>query len=197
MGFTIAPGTPAPPFALPGVDGRTWSLEDFADAPVLVIVFTCNHCPYVVGSEARMIAFHRDYAPRGVAMVGINANDAVRFPEDGFDEMAKRAERLGFTWPYLRDETQDVAKSYGAIKTPHYFVLDADRIVRYTGRMDDNPRHPGQESTHELRDAVDDLLAGRPVATPVTEPVGCTVKWDGRDPHWIPADICDFTPSAE
>ena len=195
MGFTLEPGAQAPDFSLPGVDGKTYSLADFADKKVVVVMFTCNHCPFVVGSEERMIAFYNDCAPRGVGMVGINSNDSERFAQDSFENMKARARERGFPWPYLRDETQETAKAYGAIKTPHYFVLDGEGVVRYTGRMDDNPRNPGQETTHELRDAVDELLAGKPVSAPVTDAMGCTVKWIGKDPHWIPTDVCDFIPA--
>lgn len=197
MGFTIDIGKQAPDFSLPGVDGKDWSLGDFADSRLLVVMFTCNHCPFVVGSEDRMKTFYADYKERGVAMVGINSNETDEHVTDTFDHMVARAKEIGFGWPYLRDDSQDVAKAYGAQRTPHYFVLDENRVVRYTGRMDDDPRNPGQETTCELRDAVDDLLADREVAVPVTDSIGCNVKWWGMDAHWMPQDICDFIPAKD
>jgi peroxiredoxin len=192
MAFTLQIGEKAPAFSLPGVDGKTWSLEDFSDAKLLVVVFSCNHCPYVVGSEDRMNAFYDDYQDKGVAMVAINSNETEGHPTDDFDHMVERAKAKGFEFPYLRDESQEVAKAYGALRTPHYYVFDADRTLQYTGRMDDNPREPGQESTHELRDAVDALLAGETPAAPVTNPIGCNVKWKGQDAHWMPPEACDL-----
>jgi peroxiredoxin len=192
MAFTLQIGEKAPDFSLPGVDGKTWSLEDFSDAKLLVVVFSCNHCPYVVGSEDRMNAFYDDYQDKGVAMVAINSNETEGHPTDDFDHMVERVKAKGFEFPYLRDESQEVAKAYGALRTPHYYVFDADRTLQYTGRMDDNPREPGQESTHELRDAVDALLAGETPAAPVTNPIGCNVKWKGQDAHWMPPEACDL-----
>jgi peroxiredoxin len=192
MAFTLQIGEPAPDFELPGVDGDTYSLGSFQDAKVLVVVFSCNHCPYVVGSEDRMKAFHADYADKGVALVAINANETDNHPTDTFDHMVTRATEKGFDFPYLRDESQDVARAYGALRTPHYFVFDADRRLRYTGRMDDNPREPGKQTTHELRDAVDALLAGKEPPTAVTNPIGCNVKWKGKEEHWMPPEACDL-----
>ncbi|MGD0091630.1 MAG: thioredoxin family protein [Planctomycetota bacterium] len=192
MGFTIEIGKRAPQFSLPGVDGKVCKLKDFAKAKVVVLSFTCNHCPAVKGNEARERAFVNAYAPKGVVYIAINANDTAFHPDDSFEHMQERAKSLGFTWPYLRDETQDAAKAYGAQRTPHFFVLDAQRRVVYTGRMDDNPHDGSQATTHELRDALDALLAGKPIAVPVTEPSGCNVKWRGKDAHWMPNSLADF-----
>ncbi len=192
MPFTLPIGQPAPDFALPGVDGKTYSLASFKNAPLLVVVFTCNHCPYVVNSLDRQKKFYADYSARGVAMIGINANEDTGHPEDSFEKMAEFAPRNGITWPYVRDESQQVALAYGALRTPHYYVFDNDRKLRFTGRMDDNPRNPGQEKTHELRDAVDALLAGRQPVVPLTNPIGCNVKWQGKERHWMPAEACDL-----
>lgn len=139
-----------------------------------------------------MMDFDRDYQSRGVAFVAINSNAQTTYADDSFEGMKARALERGFEFPFLHDETQQVALDYGALKTPHYFVFDAERKLRYTGRMDDNPRHPGQETTHELRDAVDALLEGREVAVPLTNPLGCNVKWKGKDKHWMPAEACDI-----
>jgi peroxiredoxin len=196
MGFGIGIGDKAPDFSLCGVDGKNYSLEDFKDRDILVVVFTCNHCPYVIGSEDRMIRFYKEYAPKGVGMVGINSNETDNHPGDTFDNMVARAKERGFEWPYLRDESQDVAKAYGAMKTPHYFVFDSDRILRYKGRMDDNPKNESAAETNELRQAVDELLEGGEVSIPETEPIGCNVKWWGKAEHWMPADACDFLPGS-
>ncbi len=192
MSFTLQLNDKAPDFALPGVDGRTWTLADFADAKILIVVFSCNHCPYVIGSEDRMIDFSRKYAPRGVAMVAINSNETRDHPEDSMPKMIERANEKSFPFPYLRDDTQEVALKYGALRTPHYFVFDTDRKLRYTGRMDDNPRTPGAQTTHELADAVDDLLASRDVRVPLTNPIGCNVKWWGKPHKWMPPEACDL-----
>jgi len=192
MAFTLALGAKAPDFDLPATDGRNYSLASFKDAKVLVVLFTCNHCPYVIGSEDRMIRFVADYAPRGVAMVAINSNETEQHPADSFDHMKQRAKEKNFKFPYLRDETQQVALAYGALRTPHYYVFDAQRKLRYTGRMDDNPRNPGKETTHELRDAIDAVLAGKEPTVPLTNPIGCNVKWQGKDHHWMPAEACDL-----
>lgn len=192
MAFTLALGDSAPDFSLPATDGRTYSLADFAASPVLVIVFSCVHCPYVVGSEDRFMAFDADYRGSGVRLVAINSNSQNTYPDDNLEGMIARAQEKGFRFPFLRDESQQVALAYGALRTPHFYVFDAERKLRYTGRMDDNPKFAGQETTRELRDAVEDLLAGREVAGPLTNPLGCNVKWDGQGAHWMPADACDL-----
>jgi peroxiredoxin len=192
MSFTLPLNSKAPHFDLPGTDGRRYGLESFKDAKILVIVFSCNHCPYVIGSEDRMIRFYVDYAPHGVALVAINSNETDQHPTDSFENMKQRAKEKGFKFPYLCDESQQVALAYGALRTPHYYVFDAQRQLRYTGRMDDNPRNPGKETTHELRDAVDALLAGKDPKIPLTNPIGCNVKWCGKDHHWMPPEACDL-----
>lgn len=192
MAFTLQLGESAPEFNLPGVDGKSCSLADFAEAKLLLVVFSCNHCPYVIGVEDRMNAFYADYVSKGVAMVAINSNETENHPTDSFEHMKERAREKGFQFSYVRDESQETARAYGALRTPHYYVFDADRKLRYTGRMDDNPRNPGQETTHELRDAVDALLAGKEPAVPLTNPIGCNVKWQDQDAHWMPADACDL-----
>lgn len=192
MPFTLSLNASAPDFNLPATDGKTYSLADFKNAKLLVIGFTCNHCPYVIGSEDRIIDFAKTYAARGVQLVAINSNDTVAHPDDSFDDMVKRAKDKHFPFPYLHDATQDIARAYGALRTPHFYVFDADRKLKYTGRFDDNPRTPGAQKTHDLRDAVDAILAGRSPAVPLTNPIGCNVKWRGQDAHWMPADACDL-----
>jgi peroxiredoxin len=196
MAFTLQIGQIAPDFSLLGTDGRQHSLADFKDAKVAIVFFSCNHCPYVVGSEDRMIAFAKRYAPRGVKMMAINSNETDNHPGDSFEHMVQRANEKKFPFAYVRDDTQETARAYGALRTPHYYVFTKnDRgqwALRYTGRMDDNPRTPGAEKTHELADAVDALLDGRPVAVPVTNPIGCNVKWKDQDNHWMPPEACDL-----
>jgi peroxiredoxin len=194
MSFTLQIGQKAPPFHLPATDGRAYQLSDFASSPLLVISFTCNHCPYVIGNESREKAFVEKYRPQGLAYVAINSNDVNAYAEDDFPHMVQRAKTLHFTWPYLHDESQAIAKAYGAIKTPHFFLFDQNRLLRYVGRLDNSPRDKSLAHSHELADAVDDLLAHRTggVRLPVTDAIGCTVKWRGKGKHFIPNDACDL-----
>ena len=164
-------------FDLRGVDGERYSLSSFADKKAVVVIISCNHCPTVVAYEDRMIAIQKDYEDRGVALVAINPNDEVNYPSDSLENMVIRAKGKGFNFPYLRDESQDVAGAYGATRTPEVFVLDSDRRVVYHGRIDDNEHAPSLVQSHDLRKALDELLVGKPISTPETTPVGCTVKW--------------------
>ncbi|HEX9995626.1 MAG TPA: thioredoxin family protein [Abditibacterium sp.] len=197
MAFTLSIGAQAPDFSLPGVDGRSYSLADFADFPVLVVCFSCVHCPYVVGCEERMMQFDADYKDRGVAFVSINSNAETTYADDSLEGMKARAAERGFKFPFLHDASQEVALAYGALKTPHFYVFDTQRKLRYTGRMDDNPRNPGQETTSELRDAVEAILHNQPVALPLSNPIGCNVKWAGKEKHWMPAEACDLVLPAK
>jgi peroxiredoxin len=173
---TLAVGVKAPDFKLPGVDGRTYSLASFASKPVLAIIFSCNHCPYVKAFEDRMVSIQSDYAPKGVQLVAINSNDEKAYPEDRFPEMVQRAKDKGFNFPYLRDESQEVVTAYGAVCTPHVFAFDKGRVLRYRGRIDDS-KDPTRVTSPDLRNALDDLTAGREVRTPDTRPFGCSIKW--------------------
>lgn len=173
----LALGEKAPEFGdLMGADGKRYSLGSFDDKPVLVVMFTCNHCPYVVSYEDRIIAIQRDYAGKGVQLVAINSNDDKSYPEDGYPEMVKRAKEKHFNFPYLRDPDQKVAEAYGAVCTPHVFAFDSDRKLRYRGRIDDS-RDPSRVKSHDLRNALDDMLAGRDVREADTRPFGCSIKW--------------------
>lgn len=192
MAFTLQLGESCPNFSLPGVDGRTWSRDDFRDAQVLVVAFTCNHCPYVVGSEERMITYQADYKDRGVRLVCINANETQNHPTDDLDHMIQRARERGFNFPYLRDETQEIARAFGALKTPHFFLFDGDRKLQYTGRMDDSPREPRGATTRELRDATEAVLRGQTSRVQLTNPIGCNVKWKGKPEKWMPPEACDL-----
>ena len=192
MAFTLGIGDKAPSFDLCGADGDNHSLDDYGDAKLLIVVFSCNHCPYVVGSEDRMKRLYEEYKPKGVEMVAINSNETENHPGDSFENMVLRVDEENLPWPYLRDETQQVARAYGALRTPHYFVFDENRTLQYTGRMDDNPREPGKETTHELADALDALLEGKTPPVQVTNPIGCNVKWKGKEEHWMPPEACDL-----
>jgi peroxiredoxin len=192
MAFTLALGSKASDFKLPGVDGKNYSLADFKDAKLLVVVFSCNHCPFVTGSESRLKALYKNYQPRGVAWVAINSNETVNHPTDSFEDMKRRARDDKLPWAYLRDDSQATARAYGALRTPHFYVFDGERKLRYTGRMDDNPREAAKATTHELADALDALLAGRQPTVPLTNPLGCNVKWLDQEEHWMPPEACDL-----
>ena len=174
--MSVGLGTKAPQFDLPGVDGQNHSLDSYAEADVLVLVQSCNHCPYVQAWEGRLSAIAIDYADRGVRVVAVNSNDADSHPEDSFDEMQKRSREQGFTFDYLYDEPQAVAQALGAERTPEVFVYDRDRRLRYHGAIDDNRDETGVSQQY-LRDALDAVLAGSDPAVAETPPVGCTVKW--------------------
>jgi peroxiredoxin len=170
-------GQRAPDFILPNVDGRDCALQSFKDKKVVVVVFTCNHCPYAQAYEERLMAIQRDFAAQDVQLIAVNPNAAEGYPEDSFDNMVKRAQKRQFNFPYLRDETQRIARAYGAEYTPEAFVLDAKREARYIGRVDDNWQHPEKARSHDLRSAIEAVLAGKPVENPVTHAIGCTIKW--------------------
>lgn len=174
--MTLALGTEAPSFDLPGVDGRNHSLGDYADDDVLVLIQSCNHCPYVQAWESRMVDLQRELGDRGVRIVAVNSNDAGSHPEDSFDEMRARAESRGFNFDYLYDERQAVARELGAERTPEVFVFDRERRLRYHGAIDDS-RDEDAVTQHYLRDALEALLDGRDPELTETPAVGCTVKW--------------------
>lgn len=178
MTARLALGSPAPAFAgLQGVDGLQHGLADYAAAKALAIIFWCNHCPYVQAYEDRIKALQQELGPKGLQVVAINSNDAAAYPEDSFAGMEARAKARGFNFPYLRDESQQAAREFGALRTPHIFLFDAERKLAYLGRVDDNYADPGLVKRQELREAVDDILEGRPVRTPETFAIGCTIKW--------------------
>jgi peroxiredoxin len=172
----LALATDAPPFDLPGVDGSNHSLDDYADAPVLAVVWSCNHCPYVLAWERRMSAIQRDYAEHGFRLVAINSNDADRYPADSFEAMKQHAAEEDFPFDYLYDADQSVARAYGPERTPEVFLFDADRRLVYHGAIDDS-RDEDEVSEHYLRDAIEATLAGREPSATDTPPVGCTVKY--------------------
>lgn len=171
----VALGSPCPDFALPGVDGKFWHRDDFS-APVLLVVVMCNHCPYVQAVDGRINALAKEFKGR-CDVVGINANDAVAYPEDGFDAMRARARDQSFVFPYLWDETQRVATAFGAVCTPDYFLYDRERKLRYRGRLDDNWRDAAHVTRQELKMALAALLSGQLVPEPQHPSMGCSIKW--------------------
>lgn len=175
---TLPLGHQAPDFHdLPGTDGQLYSLSSFGNTPALVVIFTCNHCPYAQAYEDRLIALARTYQPRGIAFIAINPNETNGYPEDNMEAMKRRAAEKNFPFPYVRDDTQQVAKTFGAVCTPHIFVFDRERKLVYEGRIDDNWKVPHAVRSHDLKNALDDLLAGRPVQVPQAPPMGCSIKW--------------------
>ena len=174
--MTLALAAQAPAFSLPGVDGRTHALDDYADAAALVLIQTCNHCPYAQAWEGRIDAVQRAYADRGVSVVAISSNDAEAHPEDSFEEMVARAERQRLSFDYLYDEDQSVARALGSERTPEVFLFDAGRRLAYHGAVDDN-RDETAVTVRYLEDALEAVLDGRTPDPADTPPVGCTVKW--------------------
>jgi peroxiredoxin len=178
---TLRIGSVGPDFkALPGTDGRVHSLESFKGNAAVVLSFTCNHCPYAQAYEDRFIALANEFMPKKVAFVAINPNDEVHYPEDGFEQMKVRAKEKNFPFPYLRDESQKVAKAYGAVCTPHIFVLNDRWKLVYEGRIDDNWKEPNKVKSRDLRDAIEAVLAGKKVSVANTNPMGCSIKWKDK-----------------
>lgn len=180
-------GTVAPPFSLPDTQGRTVSLEDFKDAGALLVVFMCNHCPYVKHIRDALAALAREYRPRGLAMVGISANDAEKYPDDSPQNMAEEVVAAGYTFPYLYDQDQRVAQAYRAACTPDFFLFDAQRRLAYRGQFDDS--RPGNNvpvTGRDLRAAIDAVLAHRQVDPDQKPSLGCNIKWKpGNEPAYF------------
>lgn len=192
MTYTLNIGEKAPDFSLPATDGNTYQLNDFKQFPVLVVFFTCNHCPYVIGSDESTRQTVLKFQDKGVKFVAINSNSKNTYPEDSFPNMVKRMEQYKFPWVYLYDESQEVARKYGALKTPHFYVFDKDQRLIYTGRAVDFPREASKSTHFDLENALNDHLSGKPVKVPLTNPIGCNIKWEGKDPKWMPPDACDL-----
>ena len=192
MAFTLQIGESAPDFHLPATDGAEYSLASFDDAETLVVFFICNHCPFVIGSDENTRAAAEAFRDRGVRFVGINANSVQMAADDGFDGMVRRMEEHRFSWVYLRDESQDVARAYGALRTPHSYVFDRARRLVYTGCGIDSPREGHRATVNDLERSLNEHTSGQPVSVPMTNPIGCNVKWVGQDAHWMPAEACDL-----
>jgi peroxiredoxin len=176
MSLTI--GSPMVAFQLKNVNGKMVSAEELSkDKEATVIIFSCNHCPYVQAWEDRIVQLGKTYEPRGVAFALINANDPTKYPEDSYPEMIERAKSKGYPFPYLHDEDQSVAKAYGATRTPEVFLFNAQGTLRYHGRVDDNYEDPKKVRSHDLQDALEAVLGGRAPTVSETPVVGCSVKW--------------------
>ena len=179
-------GTPAPTFSLPDTEGKTVSLEDFKGVPALLVIFMCNHCPYVKHILNDLIELAKEYQAKGAAVVGINSNDVTNYPDDHPEMMAKLVKESGFTFPYLYDETQEVAKAYNAACTPDFFLFDEERKLVYRGQMDDS--RPGSNipvTGADLTAAIEDVIAGRTVNSEQKPSMGCNIKWKkGIQPHY-------------
>ena len=192
MSFTLELGETAPDFSVVGTDGKNYSQADFESASTLVIFFTCNHCPFVVGSDEVTRATAEKFQDKGVAFIGINSNSEKTNPTDDFDQMVLRMKEHNFPWIYARDASQEVAQAYGALRTPHFYVFDADRKLVYCGRGVDQPRDTSKVQVNDLENALAEVTAGQSVSVPLTNPIGCNVKWLDQDAHWMPADACDL-----
>lgn len=168
---------PAPDFSLPATDGKNYSLSDFSNKKGLVVVFSCNHCPYVQAYERRMIELQSEFQIQGIQFVLINSNDDKMYDEDSFENMKLRADKIGYNFPYLRDESQEVAKAFKAAHTPEIFLFDDQRKLIYSGKIDDNWQEPEKVRTRYLRNAIEEFLAGKEISVPETYAVGCTIKW--------------------
>ena len=192
MSFTLELGATAPDFSVAGTDGKNYSLADFESASTLVVFFTCNHCPFVVGSDEVTRATAEKFQDKGVAFIGINSNSEKTNPTDDFDQMVLRMKEHNFPWIYARDASQEVAQAYGALRTPHFYVFDADRKLVYCGRGVDQPRDTSKMQVNDLEKALAEVTAGQSVSVPLTNPIGCNVKWLDQDAHWMPVDACDL-----
>lgn len=192
MSFTLEPGQKAIDFRLPSTEGLEYSLSDFKDYQYLVLFFTCNHCPYVTGSDEVTCATAEKYRAAGVVFVGINSNSESTYEEDSFPNMVSRMEKFKFPWKYLYDRDQSVAKAYGALRTPHFFVFNSERVLVYTGRGVDSPRDISRMTVNNLDIVLSELTSGKVVSVTKTNPIGCNIKWEGKDAHWMPPEACDL-----
>lgn len=192
MPFTLPLDHPMPDFQLAGTDGRIYSPSSFIDARAIALFFTCNHCPYVVGSDEHTRQIAQRFSSQGVVFVAINSNSSTTISEDSFSHMVERMGKYDFPWIYLYDETQEIAKTFGALRTPHFYLFDQNRRLRYCGRASDSPRDVSKISSNDLQEAIEDLLANRSLRRQLTNPIGCNIKWKGQDRHWMPAEACDL-----
>ncbi len=192
MAFTLEIGKKAPAFKLQATDGNFYSLSDFADVETLVVFFTCNHCPYVIGSDELTRETVNKFDSKGVKFIAINSNSRNTYLEDDFPHMVERMQENQFPWIYLYDESQDVAMAYGALRTPHFYVFNRERELIYVGRAVDSPRDVSRVTVNDLERALEEVTSGKEVSVKTTNPIGCNVKWDGKDKHWMPAEACDL-----
>ena len=192
MSYTLELGGEAPNFvSLLSTDGRLYSRSDINKRLLKVVFFTCNHCPYVTGSDelTRNVALRFQ---NEVEFVGINSNSKNTYEEDSYENMVLRMEEFNFPWLYLHDESQMTAKDYGALKTPHFFVFNDSWRLVYTGRNTDNPKDTNQKTTDDLFNALEEATQGKEISVPITNPIGCNIKWEGKPAHWMPTEACDL-----
>lgn len=192
MNYTLQIGSQAPDFKLKATDHKIYQLSDFSDSGILVVFFTCNHCPYVLGSDEVTRKTANQFQSQGVRFVAINSNSPNTYAEDSFEHMEQRMKEYNFPWLYLHDQTQKIALAYGALKTPHFFVFNQERKLVYTGRAIDQPRDPSKMTVNDLERTLSEILAGQDVSVPVTNPIGCNIKWEGKERHWMPPEACDL-----
>lgn len=174
---TLSIGSKIPEFNSMGIDGKTYALESFKDNKGLLIIFSCNHCPYVQAYEGRIKSIQSDYKDKGIAVVAINSNDDVNYPDDSFENMKKRAAEQNFNFIYVRDEDQSVARNFDATHTPEIFLFDENRKLVYSGKIDDNWQEPEKVVNHYLRNALNEMLDENEISVPETYSIGCTIKW--------------------
>ena len=192
MAYTLAIGNQAPDFDLIGTDVDYYSLDSFKDFDNLIIFFTCNHCPYVTGSDEVTRMTVEKFNNKQFKFIAINSNSKNTYEEDSFDNMVKRMDEFKFPWLYLYDETQKTAKDYGALKTPHFYVFNQERKLVYTGRGVDSPKDSSNIKVNDLDRVLSELVENEKISVPVTNPIGCNIKWDGKEAHWMPAEACDL-----
>ena len=191
MSFTLKIGEKAPDFDLISTSKHRVSLNNL-DSEILVIFFTCNHCPYVTGSDEITRKTAKKFLDKGVEFVAINSNSENTYEEDSFENMILRMEKYNFPWIYLHDRDQEIALKYGALKTPHFFIFDNRRKLIYTGRGVDSPLDSEKIKINNLELALDELTSNTLISIPITNPIGCSVKWEGKDSHWMPPEACDL-----
>lgn len=192
MAYTLATGDQAPDFDLVGTDVDYYSLDSFKEFDNLIIFFTCNHCPYVTGSDEVTRLTVEKFNNKQFKFIAINSNSKNTYEEDSFDNMVKRMDEFKFPWLYLYDETQKTAKDYGALKTPHFYVFNQERKLVYTGRGVDSPKDSSNIKVNDLDRVLSELVENKKISVPVTNPIGCNIKWDGKEAHWMPAEACDL-----
>ena len=191
MSFTLQLGQKAPEFNLISTSNENISLSSF-NSKFLVVFFTCNHCPYVTGSDEVTRQTVNKFKDKDVSFVAINSNSANTYQEDSFENMVLRMEEYNFPWVYLHDADQEIAMKYGALKTPHFYVFNEQRELVYTGRGVDSPLDANKIKINNLELVLDELTSNTLISIPITNPIGCSVKWEGKDSHWMPPEACDL-----
>ena len=191
MSFTLQLGQKAPEFNLISTSKEKVSISSF-DSKFLVIFFTCNHCPYVTGSDEVTRQTANKFKDKAVSFIAINSNSANTYQEDSFENMVLRMEEYNFPWVYLHDADQEIALKYGALKTPHFYVFNEQRELIYTGRGVDSPLDANKIKINNLELVLDELTSNTLISIPITNPIGCSVKWEGKDSHWMPPEACDL-----